>query len=69
MSLYCLFVKGREDISELNNRLKDLLFKIYGEEVSNTYNAEIFLYKPWRPKEFFQYIIIINVLFCSFCII
>ena len=25
----------------------------------NLYNTEIFLYKPWRPKVFFQYGIII----------
>ena len=30
------------------------------------YSAEICLYKPWRPKEFFQFEIIINVLVGSF---
>ena len=30
------------------------------------YNAEIFMLKPWRPKIFFQFEIIINVLFSSF---
>ena len=29
------------------------------------YNAGIFLYKPWRPKGFFQFEIIINVLVSS----
>ena len=33
---------------------------------SNSYNAEIFSYKPWRPKGFFQFKIIINVLVISF---
>ena len=32
----------------------------------NPYNAEIFLYKLWRPKDFFQFEIIINVLVSSF---
>ena len=35
----------------------------------NPYNAEIFLYKPWRPKDFFQFEIIVNVLLTSFCFI
>ena len=30
------------------------------------YNTEIFLYKPWRPKGFFQFKTIINVLVSSF---
>ena len=29
----------------------------------NPYNAEIFFYIPWRPKVFFYFKIIINVLF------
>ena len=33
------------------------------------YNSVIFLYKPWRPKDFFQFEIIINVLVSSFCFI
>ena len=28
----------------------------------NPYNAELFLYKPWRLKGYFQFEIIINVL-------
>ena len=32
----------------------------------NPYNADIFLYKPWRPKGFVQFQIIINVLVSSF---
>ena len=28
----------------------------------NEYKAEIFLYDPWRPKGFFQFEIIVNVL-------
>ena len=35
----------------------------------NTHNAEIFLYKPWRPKFFFQFEIIVNVSATSFCFI
>ena len=37
--------------------------------LSNPYSAEIFLCKPWRPKGFFQFEIIINVLVSSFCFI
>ena len=33
------------------------------------YNAELFLYKPWRPKGYFQFEIVINVLVSSFRII
>ena len=32
----------------------------------NPYNADIFLYKAWRPKDFFQFEIIINVLASQF---
>ena len=32
----------------------------------NTYSSEIFLYKPWRPKDFIQFEIVINVLVSSF---
>ena len=32
----------------------------------NPLNAEYFLYKPWRPKGFIQFEIIINVLVTSF---
>ena len=32
----------------------------------NFHNAEIFMYKQWRPKGFFQFKIIINVLVSSF---
>ena len=32
----------------------------------NPYNAEIFVYKPWRPKGLFQFEIIINILVSSF---
>ena len=32
----------------------------------NLYNAEIFLYKPWRPKGYCQFGIIINVLVSCF---
>ena len=32
----------------------------------NRYNAEKRLHKPWRPKGFFQFEIIINVLLNSF---
>ena len=32
----------------------------------NPYNAEILLYIPWRPKGFFQFEIIINVLVGSY---
>ena len=35
-------------------------------QLINPYNAEIFLYKPWRPKGFFQFEIIINVLVSFF---
>ena len=35
----------------------------------NLYNAQIFLYKSWRPKGFFHFDIIINVLVSSFCFI
>ena len=31
----------------------------------DSHNADIFLYKPWKPKYFFQYEIIINVLISS----
>ena len=31
--------------------------------------AEIFVYKPWRPKVFFQFEIITNALASSFCLI
>ena len=37
--------------------------------VLNSYNAEIFLYKPWRPKGFSQFEVIINVLAGLFCFI
>ena len=36
------------------------------EALPLSYNAEIFLYKPLRPKCFFQFEIIINVLVSSF---
>ena len=35
----------------------------------NPYNAEIFVYKAWRSKGFFQFKIIINVLVSSFWVI
>ena len=35
----------------------------------NLYNPEIFLYKLWRPKGFFQLGIIINVSVSTFCFI
>ena len=34
--------------------------------ISNPYNAELFLLKQWRLKDFFQIEIIINVLVMSF---
>ena len=34
--------------------------------IFNPYNAEIFLYKQWRPKGFFQFEFIISVLVSSF---
>ena len=38
-----------------------------GLTLINPYNAELFLkFKPWRPKGFFQFEIIINVLVSSF---
>ena len=35
----------------------------------NPYNAEIFVYKPWRPKGFLQLEVNINILVSSFCFI
>ena len=32
----------------------------------NPYNAELFLFEPWRLKGFFQFEIIMNVLVSSF---
>ena len=32
----------------------------------NPYNADIFVYKPWQPKFFFQFEIILNFLVSSF---
>ena len=32
----------------------------------NSYNAELFLHKPWTPKVFLQFIIVINVSVSSF---
>ena len=40
-----------------------------GSDNLSPYNAEIFVYKPWKQKGFFQFEIIINVLFSSFCFI
>ena len=39
-------------------------FKIYSRDIFglNPYNAELFLYNSWRPKGFFTFEIIINVL-------
>ena len=35
----------------------------------NPYNAKICLSKPWRPKDFFQFEMIINVFVSSLCFI
>ena len=42
---------------------RSLVGRIVG---SGLCNAEIFLYKPWKPKGFFQFEIIINILVSSF---
>ena len=39
--------------------------KLFSDD-PNPYNAEIFVYKPWRSKGFFQFEIIINVLVSFF---
>ena len=36
---------------------------------ASPYSAELCLYKPWRPKVFFQFEIITNVLVSSFHVI
>ena len=42
---------------------------IQGVTLFNSYSADIFLFKSWRPKGVFQFEIIINVLVSSFCFI
>ena len=34
--------------------------------IVNPYDAEMFVYEPWRPKGYFQFEIIINALVSSF---
>ena len=49
--------------------MSGLVFLLPGGSVStlfNFYNVEIFLYKLWRPKSYFQFEIIINALVSSF---
>ena len=80
---YCSTIKiGRshlqpsETSGNVINKLCD--YPWWREAVWNNYtmwairypsNPEISLYKPWRPKGFYQFVIIINVLLSSFCFI
>ena len=50
--------------SVLSNSERDNV-TVFDEIQFKPYNAEFFLYKPWRPKGFFQYEIIITVLALS----
>ena len=50
-----------DEMTMVNSGLKGLTQCCF-----NIYNAKIFLYKPWRPKGFLQFEIIINVLVSSF---
>ena len=52
-------------VDEFNENLTIVLCLLPHVNPFNPYSAELFVYKPWRPKGFFQFENIINVLVSS----